>query len=105
MIDQTFSQWMAQNYDADELREIAEHGCSDGVTGMTYYTETTSLYDRFGEELWEMLSDDADDFGYPTALSFLASLNGAENVSTPAQAANLIVWYAAERVAQNMTDR
>lgn len=103
---QTFAQWMSETYTVGELSEIAEHGCSGGVPGMIYYTETTAIFERFEDELWDMLAEDADNFGYPTALAFLASLNGAQDVSTPAQERNLIVWYAAERVAQEeLSDR
>ena len=82
----------------DACRDIANHGCSGGFNGFTYYSETVAVYSTYEDEIWAMLYDDAKDQGI-TPLELVASFNGAKDVQSDDQFRNLVVWYAVERVA------
>ena len=45
--------WLAQG-EKDEsflISDIAKHGCSGGVPGLTYYNETAAFYDAHEQEV------------------------------------------------------
>lgn len=87
-------QWLAETYDADEIREIAEHGCKQGVHGLIYYSETSVLYDTFRKEIWEVLDEYAQDIG-----SNVLEMVHGEDVATHDQFAQYLVWMAVELAA------
>jgi len=98
----TFQQWMNANL-KDYYKDIAGHGCSAGFPGLTYYTDTAKLYEKFKDEIFSMLADDAEDQGV-TIPELIASFNGAKDVWDSGTFENLLVWYAAERIAYNAAE-
>jgi hypothetical protein len=91
--------------DADDiLRDIARGGADAGHPGITYYSDTAALYEAHEGEIWDALYQDADDLGYDHPLALIATFGGAANVGSQTQLANLLVWYMAERIA-NEYDR
>ena len=99
----TFKDWLEEQFERDELQDIAQHGASAGWSGLIYYRETSELYERFEEDLWKMLNEDADAHGCKGPLELIATFGGAAAVASDATFKNLIVWYAAERVAFEVT--
>ena len=53
------------------ISDIATYGCSGGVSGLTYYTETIAFYDKHKKEIWDMLYDMSEDQGF--SIPFLIS--------------------------------
>lgn len=99
----TFEAWMKRNLDRGQLRDLSEHGAQSGWPGLTYYTDTCKLYARFKDEIWEWLLEDAESFGQ-TVFQLIDSFGGSKDVGSCHQFENLVVWYAAERVARAVTD-
>lgn len=99
----TFTSWMQHNFCRQTLKDIAQHGADKGYAGLIYYHDTCKLYSRFNEEIWEMLGDDADNFGQ-SPLQLIASFNSANTVCSAVTFENLLTWYAAERTARQLTD-
>ena len=100
----TFIAWIQANFSHTELRDIARYGADTGWTGLTWYSDTAKLYNRFKAELWEMLAEDAEASGY-SPLAFLANLSrSADDIATACHFENLMTWYAAERTARVLTE-
>lgn len=99
----TFERWMKANFTKDELRDLAQHGADTGWPGMTYYADTTALYRRFADEIWDALVEDAEEYGYRNVFEFIATFQRA-NVANRTQVENLLVWYMAERTAHRLVD-
>lgn len=95
----SFKDWMKKNFEKSALVDIVKNGCDGGFSGLTDYSETTALYRHFSDELWEMLNEDSENMGSKNICEFIGTFNGANNVGSGYQFENLIVWYAAERVA------
>lgn len=87
--------YIIQNFDKDDIRTLAEHGASGGVSGLIYYSETSKLYDIFKDDIWNMIEDDLCGSD-KTPLEYIAELNGGENVTDDTTMRNLLVWYAFE---------
>lgn len=98
----SFRAWMKANFDEGYLRDITERGAVVGFPGLTYYKDTVALYDKFHDEIWEALYEDAESMGHKNILEMLGTFGGAENVGTDEQFKNLLVWYMAERVATEL---
>lgn len=87
--------YIIQNFDKDDIRTLAEHGASGGVSGLIYYSETSKLYDIFKDDIWNIIEDDLCGSD-KTPLEYIAELNGSEHVITDTSMRNLLVWYAFE---------
>src|SRR3990167_9795302 len=99
----TFKDWMKNQFDYDELLNLCEHGAQGGFSGLIYYSETNALYNEYRNDIWDMLERDREDFGMQTCAELIASFNGAKDVASDEQYKNLLVWYAAERIAFELT--
>jgi hypothetical protein len=61
----TINSWLLQGEKEERflISDIAKHGCAGGVSGLTYYNETSAFYDDHETEIWTILSDEADAAG------------------------------------------
>ena len=100
----SFKDWMRKNFEKQNLEDMVNHGCSGGFGGLTYYSETTALYRHFNGELWEILNEDSENIGSKNICEFIGTFGGANDVGSAEQFENLIVWYAAERVAAELIE-
>lgn len=92
----TFKDFLQSTYSHNELADIANHGCSGGVGGMIYYTETSDLYKKHSESLHEILSQYKDAVGaWPEYVT--------DELGDDTRFFNAVVWFAAEWIAQELT--
>jgi hypothetical protein len=85
------------------LEEVVKYGCVNGcVSSLIYYEDTNKFYDKFEEEIWEMLYDEQVDFGFSSIPEYIASFNGSKDVGSLMQFKNLLAWYAVENVANQI---
>tara|TARA_B100001094_G_scaffold115466_1_gene111418 strand:- start:73 stop:483 length:411 start_codon:yes stop_codon:yes gene_type:complete len=83
------------------ISDIATHGCSGGVSGITTYNETIAFYDKHKKEIWDMLYDMSEDQGF--SIPFLMSdFDGARNVSDEDTFKNFLVWWAVTQKAREL---
>lgn len=101
---ETFRAWMEEELEPDTIRDLANHGAEGGFPGLTYYSDTVALAERFEDEIWDALAEDADSLGYDHPLALIATFGGAANVQSATQFQNLLTWYMAERIAREITD-
>lgn len=96
----TFEGWLKANFNRGQLRDIAKEGADAGWVGLTYYRDTTALYNRFEEELWERLCELADAYGADGPVGWLnAHSKYGREATTPAQFKCAVVWAVAEHYA------
>jgi hypothetical protein len=86
-------------FDNDELEDIATHGCSAGVSGLTYYKETTALFDEHDDEIQDFLSDWYYDCIGGDEGSFTYFARKVEDIT---QLKNALVWAYVELKAQSI---
>ena len=85
--------------DKEDVADIANHGCSGGVSGLIYYHETSDFYDDHVIEIWEMLEDAADQEGQTLAEKVYSLTKDEESYRT---FKNKLVWWAVEVRAQEL---
>ena len=91
-------------YEKQELgliADIAKHGCAGGVPGLTYYSETASFYDEHEDEIWTILSDEADAAGIANGLMLYNICKDPHSLTT---LKNDLVWFAVEVAAQELVN-
>lgn len=96
-------EWVKENL-AEELADIASLGADAGYPHITYTFDCVVLHDRFEEELWDMLYDDAQEFGFDNVAAFMATWQRKDMLNNLDQMKNLIVWYAVEKIARENED-
>ena len=101
----SFENWMKRHFSKCELREIAEHGADAGFPGLIYMSECSRTFDRYADEIWAWLVEDADSCGAKNAAELVAGFGRADMCGSWDGFKNLLLWYAAERVAHQLTER
>lgn len=97
-----FVQFISDTYELEELQDIASHGCESGCAGgMIYYSETVALFDKYREELFEIMSN----YQAETGLYECGDLPDyvRKHSDTFQTFANAVVWFCAEVVAYELT--
>ena len=91
-----FKQWMQDNYLHNAMADMANHGCTGGVCGIIYSTETEAIYKRFSHELHEIIAEYKDQIGeFPSYI-----VNDLDNYPS---FMNSMVWLGAEWAAHEIT--
>jgi hypothetical protein len=77
-------------FDAEQLKEIAEHGCESGCApGFIYYYETSAFFDRHQDEIEEFLYEVIGEDYLTRAASKTESMKSLKN---------LLCWQFVEMV-------
>ncbi len=100
----TFRGWMMENFSTEELKDISQHGANNGWKYLSYTLDIEALYDKYESDIWEMLHDDAVNFGYKNAFELIAILRGAKDIDSLSQLKTLLIWYSAEEVAHRAVE-
>jgi len=92
-----FTQYMRDQYEHDELKDIARYGCASvAPSGMIYYHEITDLYLNYKESLHDILNSYTESIGEtPKYIT--------DNLGDFVQFANAMVWFCAEVIAHDLT--
>ena len=99
----TINSWLLQGEKEERflISDIAKHGCAGGVSGLTYYNETSAFYDAHETEIWTILSDEADAAGILNGLMLYNICKNPDNLTT---LKNDLVWFAVEVAAKELQD-
>lgn len=84
------------------LKDVLNHGCVSGmVSRLIYYKDTNDFFDKNKEEIENLIYDSSEEQGL-NYLSFIASLNGSDNVGSLEQLKNLLSWFVYEETARKI---
>jgi len=98
-----FKSWIIANFDEGTLCDLAKNGAQNGFEGLIYDDETSELYKNHKDEIWKMLGDDGEDYG-ESILKMISHFRGANEVFRASNFETLLVWYAAEKVANQLIE-
>lgn len=95
---------MKEQYSLETLQDIVKHGCINGCAmGLIYYSETAEIYRSFKEEIWEILQEKTDDYGYDNVIKMVAEMAGDRyDLNEFHTFENYLVWSAAEIIADQL---
>ena len=84
-----YSALAARFTDADEIKDVARYGCSGGVSGFIYSTELAEFFDKYEDEIEDVM----DDYG----VTYQYLVPEAETMQQYKEAA---VWFIVESYCQ-----
>lgn len=90
--------WLRANLSRRQLTDLVTRGAESGFPKLTYYKDTSKLYARFAGEIWETVSEMAQEQGYSNTWAMIAN-NQCADYETVDKAEQLLVWIAAEEIA------
>ena len=99
----TFRAWFNANL-RDRAEDIANHGADSGFYGITYTSDCVKLFDKYDDEIWEMVTDQAESLG-ETVPEMFASFGRQDMFSDVRSFKNLMVWFACETIAREIADK
>lgn len=98
---QTIKEWVKENYEPQAIKDITEHGMISGFGSLIYYKDTCEFHDKFEEQIWDMLYEDAQDQGC-TIIELMSQFNGQKDVGSMDKFKNMLCWYAVEKVCDEI---
>lgn len=87
------------------IREAGEHGADAGWAGFTYTSDGEDFYRANQRLIVEVMSEDADEFGYENLAAFVATFNRADMTDVDGGYECLCAWYILEAVGRRLADR
>jgi hypothetical protein len=96
-----FRSWFNANLRA-YARDIAGHGADAGFPCITYTSDTVKIFDRFGDDIWNMAVEEANEFGCKNVADMIAGFQRSDMLDDLATFKNLMVWFACETLAREI---
>jgi hypothetical protein len=98
----TLKDWVKERVDAKDftIDEIATHSCVAGFPYLTYYHDTNLLYDKYTDDIWNLVNDSADQCG-KTPMQFIAGWSQLA-MNSDASFKNNLVWFAVEEICYQL---
>jgi hypothetical protein len=106
LVDETVLQFLLRVEKEERflITDVATHGCSGGtISELIYYNDTVQFYDDHEDEIWDELSNMADDQG-ETIPFMISNFRGCKNVSDPKTFKNLLCGGSVEYIAEKISD-
>lgn len=94
-----FRAWFDANLQ-EHARDIASHGADCGFPCITYTSDTVKIFDRFGDEIWNMAVEEAESLGSTNVAEMIAGFARGDMLETLDTFKNLMVWFACETIAR-----
>ena len=93
-----------QDHLADYLEAIVNHGCDAGFPWLTYTSDTVVLFDKYGDEIWELAQEESEAMGCKNVAEFIAGFRRDDMLTSLDTMKNLMVWFAAEAYARQIVE-
>ena len=106
MTKQTVEEYLLEGEKLERflITDVATHGCSGGtISDLIYYEDTVKFYNDHEDEIWEELSNTADDLG-ETIPFMISNFRGCKNVDSAKTFKNLLAWWICEHIAAKISD-
>ena len=86
---------------ANVLINIGAYGCEQGLSGLTYYSETTEFFLDHKADIKKFLRETAEEMGIPYK-QFLFEMYKRKDCQTKAQRRNIKVWCTVEMIVDRI---
>lgn len=84
-----------QTLDVNDIEMVYNHGCSVGVTGFIYYSETEEFFNRHQSEVFDEFNQFIDELGYD-CVNFEINANNLTWLFVEQVVYRFISWAEAE---------
>jgi hypothetical protein len=87
-----------------DIRQAGEHGADAGWGGFTYTTDAADFIRENRSLVWELLSDEADEFEFDSVPAFVASFTRSDMADSEDGFECLLAWYVLETAGRYLDD-
>jgi len=94
----TIKKYILENWDKDEISDIARD-ITGGHSGLIYYRETSKLYDKFENELHDIMAYTQEQIGEDGLPDYVV-----KNSQGLDQFKNSVVWFCFEVLCQEISN-
>lgn len=92
----SFEAWFLNNFEQETINRMADRGTEEVCGPMTYYANTSLLFERFQDDIWRLATEYS--FAY-VGESILMTLSGDRTISSPATFTTAMVQAASNCLA------
>ena len=86
------------------ISDVATHGCSGGtISDLIYYEDTVKFYNDHEAEIWEELSNMAEDLNQSIPF-MISNFRGCKNIDNAKTFKNFLTWWICEKIAQRISN-
>jgi hypothetical protein len=87
-----------------DIEQAGRHGADAGWSGFTYTSDGADFTRANRSLVWELLSEEADDFGAPSVAAHVAGFNRADMTESAEGFDCLLSWWALETAGRYLAD-
>ena len=90
---------LKENYEHNELADLANHGAQGGFGDFIYYNDTVKYFEQFKDECFAALdsyNEETGEEGFPKYIN--------DNATGYIVFANAMIWFAIEYYARKLTN-
>ena len=87
-----------------DIRQAGEHGADAGWGGFTYTSDGADFTRANRSLVWDLLGDEAEEFGFENVAAFVASFTRADMADTEDGFDCLLAWYVLESAGRYLED-
>jgi hypothetical protein len=99
-----FKEWFEENL-SNYAEDIAEYGADYGFPNITYTHDCIKLWEKYGTSIWEYAVEQAEQLGHKNVVEMISQFNRADMMQSLDKFYNLMIWYACEEIAREITDQ
>lgn len=99
---ENLEEWFNENLET-HAEDIAKYGADCGFPGITFTDDTVKIFDKYGEDIWNMAAEEAEANGYKNIADMIGKFNRADMLGELDTFKNLMVWAACEILANRAT--
>ena len=103
-----FKLWFDENL-KDSAKDISNHGADMGFPHITYYSDTTKLYNTYRKDIMNMLQEEVDCCDYKDTIELLKIFNRQDmlegffkTLKHDDSSKCLLVWFAVEEFSRQI---
>ncbi len=95
--------WFDENI-LEYAHDIANHGADGGYPHITYNSDCVEIFDKHGDEIWDMAVDMSDDMGYKNVAEMLSGFGRADMFQTLDTFKTIMVWFVCEELSRQVEE-
>jgi len=85
------------------LSDVCTHGAMD-CGYLTYYTEGDEFFEKFKEQINDLIREEMDSFGYKSIVELIPSIDYSDPLLIESSTHSNICWVAIEVIAHQITN-
>ena len=97
-----FKEWFEENL-YEYAEDIVNHGADCGFPYISTYSQCVKLWKEYEDSIWEYAVSQSEQLGHKNVAEMISQFNRADMMQSLDGFHNLMIWYACEEIAREIT--